>query len=92
MTDEEIGDVDGIPSETEITASVGQLSPEDRRTFARVRKLLAEHLGSYAAGRLWLVTSSPGFTTTPLEAVRDGQVQRVLAILQSQWGRNPIYA
>lgn len=84
--------VAGIPDEADIDAATSALRGEDRKTFAEVRRLLAEHLGSHAAARLWLVSPGTGFATTALDAVRNGQAKVVLATLKSQWGPNPTYA
>src|SRR5947207_277441 len=64
LDDATIGPVAGIPDETEITEATRDLGPEGRDTFKQVRRLLAEHLGSDAAARLWLVTPGTGFETT----------------------------
>ncbi len=90
--EEQFEPVHGIPDEAQIEEKSGPLSAEDRDAFRRVQKLLAEHLGSRAAARLWLVTPAPGFVTTPLEAVRNGQARLVLEMLEAQWGPSPTYA
>jgi hypothetical protein len=82
----------GIPDDAQIAETAGLLSLPDQNAFRRVRELLAEHLGSSAAARLWLVTPSPGFVTTPLDAVRQGQATLVLAMLETQWGPSPTHA
>jgi hypothetical protein len=82
----------GVPTEAEIAARAGDLGPDDKEMFSRVRTLLADHLGSEAAARLWLITPGTGFKTTAVDAVREGQVSLVLATLESQWGRSPTYA
>gem|GEM_PF-6695192 len=68
------------------------LSEEDQAVAKKVRDLLAKHLGSHAAARLWLASRAPGFESTPLDAIRQGQAKMVLATLESQWGRSPTYA
>ena len=82
----------GIPDQAEMDEAARELPPKDRKKFKQVQKLLAEHLGSYAAARLWLVSPGTGFETTALDAIRRGQVQVVLATLESQWGPSPTYA
>ena len=90
--DAELDRLDGIPDDAQIDEAVAGLDAEDRRCFQQVRSLLAEHLGSHAAARLWLVSQDTGFETTALDAIRKGQVKVVLATLESQWGPRPIYA
>ena len=84
--------VPGIPEEAEIQKASAGLRPGDRAAFKRVRELLAEHLSSGAAARLWLISPCPQFMSNPLDAVRKGQAKQVLAMLESQWGRSPTYA
>jgi hypothetical protein len=84
--------VAGVPDEGQIGQALGRLEPADRRAWQRLRKLLAQHLGSAAAARLWLVTPSPGFEATPLDEVRKGRAKLLLAMLESQWGPSPTYA
>lgn len=83
---------DDIPDESQIDEVANKLNPEDRAAFAEARRLLAEHLGSHAAARLWFVTRGTGFETTALDAVRKGQAKVVLETLKSQWGPSPSYA
>ncbi len=92
LEDRSIAPVAGIPDEAQIDEIADGLSPEDRRVFQRMRKLLAEHLGSDAAALVWLVSPGAGFETTPLDAIRKGQAKMVLGTLESQWGSSPIYA
>jgi len=92
LDDARLGSVAGVPSEAQITDGAGPLSSGDCEVFDQIRELLAEHLGSHAAARLWLVTPGAGFETTPLDAIRKGQVKAVLATLESQWGPSPSYA
>jgi hypothetical protein len=82
----------GVPDEDQISEAIGRLAPADRKAWRQLRKLLAQHLGSAAAARLWLVTPSPGFETTPLDEVRKGRAKLLLAMLESQWSPSPIYA
>ena len=91
-TDAQLGQPTGVPDEAQLTAMVGRLDPKDRAAFTRARELLAQHLGSDAAARLWLVTPDTGFQTTALDAIRDGKAKLVLATLESQWGPSPSYA
>ena len=79
-------------AETAIQKAVTALAPKDRELFQQLVSLLEEHLGSLEAARLWLVTRSPAFESTPLAAIRKGNAHLVLALLQSQWGGSPIYA
>ena len=90
--DAEIAQVAGIPDETQIEEAVGALPSRDQEAFRRVCELLAQHLGSSEAARLWLATPSPGFLATPLDAIRKGQAKLVLATLESMWGPSPTYA
>lgn len=92
LDDKQVEAVAGIPDDVEIDEVNRHLTPADRNTFLRVRQLLAEHLGSHAAARLWLVSLETGFEGTALEAIRAGKVQLVLATLESQWGQSPTYA
>jgi hypothetical protein len=92
LTDSQIAPIPGAPTEIEIEGQLGQLSAKDRQTYTKIRHLVARHLGSFAAVRLWLVTVGPGYTTTPLQAVKDGRSAELLGLLTNQWGRNPTYA
>jgi hypothetical protein len=92
LTDEQVGDIPGIPTEAEIEQRAGDLSSSDKATFTKIRRLLAEHLGSHAAARAWLVTPGGGFEGTPLDAIRAGMAERVLKFLNAQWSRNPPHA
>lgn len=92
LDEKQIERVDGIPDESDIDEVNRCLSPAQRGVFLRVQQLLAEHLGSRAAARLWLVTPGTGFETTALDAIRTGQGKLVLATLESQWGASPNYA
>jgi hypothetical protein len=88
----QLGSISGVPSESQITGGVGVLSAQDLGLFAQVQELLAQHLGSHAAARVWLISNNTGFETTALDAIRKGQVKVVLATLESQWGPSPSYA
>jgi hypothetical protein len=92
LTDDRLGQVAGVPTEAEIGQLLGELTAEDRKVFGQIRQLLAAHLGSVAAARLWLVTPDQGSTVTPAQAIRDGRGKQVLGALKAQWGRNPVYA
>lgn len=92
LDDRRLGEVPGVPTQAQIDEAAGPLSRAHQGAFKRIQALLAEHLGSHAAARLWLVSSCPGYASTPLEAIRHGQAKVVLAGLESQWGRGPIYA
>jgi hypothetical protein len=84
--------VAGVPDEAQITETIGHLKPADSEAWQRLRQLLTQHLGSAAAARLWLVTPSPGFVTTPIDEVRKGRAKLLLAMLESQWSPSPTYA
>jgi hypothetical protein len=71
---------------------VASLTPADQATVQRILSTLAEHLGSSEAADLWLVTKSPEFGTTPLEAIAGGKAGLVLAVLEARWGPSPVYA
>jgi hypothetical protein len=88
----DLGQVAGVPDEGQIGEAIGRLEPADREAWQRLRELLAQHLGSAAAVRLWLVTPSPGFVTTPLDEVRKGRAKLLLTMLESQWSSSPTYA
>lgn len=92
LADEQVGDIPGLPSEAEIEQQVGNLSTADKAAFTRIRRLLAEHLGSHAAARAWLTAEGGGFEGTPLDAIRNGMAEHVLKLLTAQWSRNPSYA
>ena len=81
-----------VPEESMITEATADLAPADRILVGRILSGLTAHLGSPAAARLWLVTQSPEFGTTPLTAIVDGKAKLVLALLESRWGPSPIYA
>src|SRR5690242_18384457 len=92
LADGQVGHVAGGATDADIEQQVGNLSTEDKRTFGQIRQLVAAHLGSAAAARLWLVTPEEGSTVTPAHAIRDGRGKQVLDALKAQWGRNPVYA
>ncbi len=92
LNDTELGEVAEMADEARIREVTADLNPADREAFGRVRRSLAEHLGSDAAARVWLVTPGTGFETTALDAICKGQVGLVLATLEAQWGPSPIYA
>jgi hypothetical protein len=92
LTDEELGSIPGLPTEAEIEQWVGNLDTAHKTAFTKIRRLLAEHLGSHAAARAWLTTPGGGFEGTPLDAIRDGMAEHVLKLLNAQWSRNPSYA
>lgn len=92
LTDEQVGPIPGLPSEEDIEQRVGALSTADKAAFTKIRRLLAEKLGSYAAARAWLTAPGRGFDGTPLDAIRDGMAKRVLELVQAQSSRNPPYA
>ena len=71
---------------------VATLTQHDQKLFQKLLALLESHLGSLEAARLWLTTESPAFVTTPIAAIREGQANLVLDLLESQWGGSPTYA
>jgi hypothetical protein len=81
----------GIPDESQVDETVRALPAEDRKTLKKLLKLVAKHLGSCEAARLWLFTPFPPLSAMPLDAVRKGDVKLLLKTLESQWGRSPIY-
>lgn len=84
--------VPGVPSKAEIEVVLGVLSKADRAAFAELRALLARHLGSDAAARVWLKSAVPGLEGTPLDAVKAGGVGRLLAVQKERWGEHATYA
>lgn len=92
LDDTQLPRVADVPNEAQIDEVAHHLSPADRKGFQRMRRLLAEHLGSHAAARLWLVSAGTGFETTALDAIRAGEAKLVLATLEAQWGASPTYA
>jgi hypothetical protein len=92
LDDSQIDQVAGIPDEAQMEEAIRSLLPADRQAFERLRELLAQHLGSHAAARLWLVSPAPGFETTPLDAIRRGHAKPMLEMLESEWGPTPTYA
>jgi hypothetical protein len=83
--------VKGIPDESQVDETARALASKDRIALKKLLKLVADHLGSREAARLWLFTPFAGLSTTPLDAVQKGNVELLLKILKSQWGRSPIY-
>jgi hypothetical protein len=81
-----------MPDEAALKNVSDGLGAADQKTFRRIAFLVAEHLGSPEAARLWLVTPSPEFGTTPLAAIEAGRASLVLAALESRWGPSPDYA
>jgi hypothetical protein len=92
LTDEQVGPIPGLPTEAEIEQQAGELSAPDKAAFTKIRRLLAERLGSHAAARAWLVAPGHGFEGTPLQAIRAGMAKRVLEVVKAQMSRNPPYA
>ncbi len=89
--DADLEQLAGVPDHGQIGKLIGRLEAADREAWNRIRELLALHLGSAAAARLWLVTPSPGFATTPLDEIRNGRAKLLLTMLESQWGLSPTY-
>jgi hypothetical protein len=92
LTDEQVGAIPGLPNEADIERQIGNLSPEDKKRFSKIRKVLARRLGSYAAARVWLTTPGRGFDGSPLDAIREGQADLVLEVLKDQSSPSPPYA
>lgn len=92
ITDSQLGQVAGVPTEADIEHQLGRLSTEDKKLVGQIRQLVASQLGSTAAARLWLVTPEEESNVTPIQAIRDGRAKQVLDALKTQWGRNPVYA
>ena len=81
-----------VPSNAIIQAKAAALVGPAASAFKRIMAEMADHLGSQEAARLWLVTPSPQFETTPLDAIIGGEAEAVLAFLESHWGPGPAYA
>ena len=81
-----------VPDESTISEATADLACADRTVVGQILSGLTAHLGSTEAARLWLVTQSPEFGTTPLAAISEGKARLVLALLESRWGPSPIYA
>jgi hypothetical protein len=92
IADDQLGQVAGVPTDADIEERLGDLSNEDRKTLGKIKRLVATHLGSFAAARLWLITPEQGSQVTPAQAIREGRGERVLDALKALWGRNPVYA
>src|SRR3954468_21366980 len=73
LTDGQLGQVAGVPTDADIEQQVGNLNTEDKRTLGQIRQLVAAHLGSAAAARLWLVTPEEGSKVSPAHPIRDGR-------------------
>jgi len=78
--------------ELNVQKVVATLTQQDQALFQKLVGLLESHLGSLQAAQVWLTTESPAFVTTPIAAIREGQANLVLDMLESQWGSSPIYA
>ena len=68
------------------------LSDPDAKILERIRRVLAEHLGSDAAGFAWLNSPGTGYPGTALDAISQGHAALVLEDLEAQWGPGPSYA
>jgi antitoxin Xre/MbcA/ParS-like protein len=86
------GEGSGVPDEAAIRQALADLGPAGQGSGCRILAVLAEHLGSPEAARLWMVTPSPELGATPLAAISAGKADLVLALLESRWGPNPTYA
>lgn len=84
--------IPGVPSKAEIEAVAAELSKPERTAFSELRALLARHLGSHAAARVWLKSAIPGLDGTPLDAVKAGGARRLLAVQKEHWGESATYA
>jgi hypothetical protein len=81
-----------IPTQTEIEMKTAMLSGPAAAAFNQIMTGLRDHLGSPEAARLWLITPSAQFETTPLDAILAGEAESVLAFLEAHWGLGPVYA
>ena len=81
-----------VPSERDIRDATSALKAIAQAAFTQTMTLLSDHLGSPAAARLWLVTPSPEFGSTPLTAIQNGEAEAVLAFLEAQWGPGSVLA
>ncbi len=68
------------------------IAEADRKRVVEIRKLAAEHLGSDAAALVWLGAAGGAFAEPPLELIRVGKADVVLAYLKSQAGPGAAYA
>ncbi len=89
--DSTIQSVQGIPDESQVDEAARALPSKDRKTLKKLLNLVAKHLGSREAARLWLITPFSQLSTTPLDAIQKGDAKLLLKVLESQWGRSPIY-
>jgi hypothetical protein len=78
-----------IPDEASIKSVSDGLRVAGQQLLRRIVSLVAAHLGSPEAARLWLVTPAPEFGTSPLSAIEAGRANLVLAVLESLWGPSP---
>jgi hypothetical protein len=81
-----------VPSEREIREATAGLKTIAQSALTRTMALLTDHLGSPAAARLWLVTPSSDFGSTPLKVIQNGESEAVLAFLEAQWGPGSVHA
>lgn len=81
-----------VPTERDIRNATAALTTIAQSAFTQTMALLSDHLGSPAAARLWLVTPSPDFGSTPLTAIQNGESEAVLAFLEAQWGPGSVHA
>lgn len=81
-----------VPTVAEFDSRAAALSPAAAAELATVRSVLAAHLGSDAAARLWLVIPDTGFEKPALEMIRDGRGDVVLDVLADSLGPSPAYA
>lgn len=81
-----------VPTPAEIESKTTALTGPAAAAFGQIVSGLSDHLGSPEAARLWLVTPSGQFETTPLDAIAAGEAEAVLAFLESRWGPGPAYA
>lgn len=81
-----------IPTEEEFQHTLSGLGKNDLKQVAQIRKLVVQQLGSDDAARVWFTTAGGAFAATPLELIRAGKADMVLAYLKSQAEPGAAYA
>jgi hypothetical protein len=61
-------------------------------TLETIREALIYHLGTPVAAAAWLNSPDTGYSTTAMDAIREGKADLVMADLEQQWGPSPAYA
>jgi hypothetical protein len=80
-----------VPSAEEVASATAGLGPAARASFEKLLTALEGELGSADAARLWLVTPSAEFRSTPLAEVRAGHVAALLEWVEMSFGPGPAY-